>query len=395
VTTPGGIGPERLGEIVDGAAPRDDEERALLALMEETRALEPGASEALRRRVLDGPPPQPVSRAASLWRRLSGAADGRRRLLTVGAPVAAGLVALAIAIPVLNDGDSPSTAPESADAPTSLEGATAAPESGRLDRSAGAAESAPAEGADSSNAAPPAAAAVAPGAQAPVPATGRARKVTAETRVQVEDVEALSSASTSAMRTVRALGGFTASSDYDVPSGAEGTNRLVFRVPVDRAEDALAAFGRLGVVTGQSADIVDLTERLGARGDRADALRATVAGLRARAAADPGDAALAAELARAEASLARAEAQRAATERATRLATLRLTLTTQGPPPPITEEGRFMGPLSRAGARLGDATAWLLGALVLVGPFVLLAAGAGWGALRLRGRSRSRLMGSA
>jgi hypothetical protein len=219
--------------------------------------------------------------------------------------------------------------------------------------------------------------------------------VTAETRVQVEDVEALSRASASAMRTVRQLGGFTASSDYDVPSADEGTNRLVFRVPVDRAEDALAAFGRLGVVTGQSADIVDLTERLGAQGDRADALRVTVAELRARAAADPADAALAAELARAEATLRQAVAQRAATERATRLATLRLTLTTQGPPPPITGEGRFTGPLSRAGERLGDAAAWTLAAVVLVGPFALLAAGAGWGALRLRGRAQRRLMGSA
>ena len=392
MTTPGDIGPERLGEIVDGAAPRDDEERALVALMEETRALEPGASEELRRRVLDGRPPQPVSRTAALWRRL-GAGDGRRRLLAVGAPVAAGLVALAIAIPVLNDGSSPSGVSESADAPASLESAPAAPEAERL----GGADfdNAPADEADSAGSAPPASAAIAPGAQAPVPAAGRARRVTAETRVQVADVEALSSASASAMRTVRTLGGFTASSDYDVPSADEGTNRLVFRVPVDRAEDALAAFGRLGVVTGQSADIVDLTERLGAQGDRADALRVTVAELRARVAADPADAALAAELARVEASLARAVAQRAATERATRLATLRLTLTTQGPPPPVTGEGRFTGPLSRAGERLGDAAAWTLAAVVLVGPFALLAAGAGWGALRLRGRAQRRLMGSA
>ena len=315
VTTPGGIGPERLGEIVDGAAPRDDEERALLALMEETRALEPGASEELRRRVLDGPPPRPVSRAASLRRRL-GAAAGRRRLVAVGAPVAAGLVALAIAIPVLDDGGPPSAAPGSADTPASVEGATSVPEAERLDRDSGAAESAPAAGAAPAGTAPPAAAALAPGAQAPAPAPGRARKVTAETRVQVEDVEALSRASTSAMRTVRSLGGFTASSDYDVPSGAEGTNRLVFRVPVDRAEDALAAFGRLGVVTGQSADIVDLTARIGTQTDRVDALRATVGDLRARAAADPPDAGLAAELARAEASLRRAEAARAATGRA-------------------------------------------------------------------------------
>ena len=99
-----------------------------------------------------------------------------------------------------------------------------------------------------------------------------------------------------------------------MPNGGEGTNRLVFRVPVDRAEDALAAFGRLGV--GHR------PERGHRRPDRAarrqataaDALRASVAELRARAAADPADAALAAELARAEAALGpRRGRQRAAT----------------------------------------------------------------------------------
>jgi len=389
VTTPGGIGPERLGELVDGAAPRDDEERALLALMEETRALEPGASQGLRRRVLDGPPPRPASRRFDPRRRLSGVGDGRRRLL-LGAPVVAGIIALAIAIPALNDSGSPHAPLASADSPTAVEDG-AAPETPSAP-AAGAAESAPAPAEpDSARAA----AGIAPSAQAPVPSSERARQVTATTRVQVDDVSALSEASASAMRTVRSLDGFTASSDYSVPNGAEGTNRLVFRVPVDRAEDALAAFGRLGVVTGQSASIVDLTAQLRRQTGQVEALTVTVAELRAKAAAAPGDPVLAAELARAEASLARAEETRAATLTRTELATLRLTLTTEGPPPPATGEGRFGGPVSRAGGRLADATAWLLGALVLVGPFLLLAAVAGWGALRLRGRSEHRVMGSA
>ena len=104
-------------------------------------------------------------------------------------------------------------------------------------RAAAAAEAAPAF--DSAKAAAPAAPAASGAGRVATPApTGpdarRAQQVTATTRVQVKDVAALSRASTSAMRTVRSLGGFTASSDYSVPNGAEGTNRVVFRLPVDR-----------------------------------------------------------------------------------------------------------------------------------------------------------------
>ncbi len=392
MTTPGGIGPERLGDIVNGAAPRDEEERALLVLMEETRALQPGASEELRRRVLDGPPPRRATRweSARAW---LGSASGRRGLL-VGAPVVAGIIALAVAIPALDGGGHPSPAPGDAAEATST---TTTPARGSA-RAAAAPEAAPAS--DSAKAAAPVAPAAAGAAGLATPApTGpdarRAQQVTATTRVQVKDVEALSRASTSAMRTVRALGGFTASSDYSVPNGAEGTNRLVFRVPVDRAQDALAAFGRLGTVTGQSADIVDLTERLDRQSDAVTRLEAEVADLRAKAAAQPGDAAIAADLARAEAVLGRARAARAATLERVDRATLRLTLTTERPPPPATSAGRFGGPLSRAGGRLADAAAWLLGALVLVGPFLVVGGAALWGVSRLRGRADRRLMGSA
>ena len=397
MTTPDDIGPERLAEIVDGAGPRNDEERALLALMDETRALAPGASDDLRRRVLEGPP----SQAAAGWRtrrRRLGAGLGRRRLL-VGAPVIAGVVALAIAIPALNDGGGTASPPTTADSIAAIEAAPPAPQAedvagADVERSGAPARLAKPARASALSGANSGAATVATAPPA-VTDPDRAQQVTATTRVQVDGVTTLSRASNRAMSAIRSLGGFTATSDYSVPNGAEGTNHLVFRVPVDRAGDALAAFGRLGVVTGQSANIVDLTTRLDTETLRIERLQAQVAELTAQLAARPGDEQLAREIARAQASLRRVDQARAETLARTRLATLRLTLTTEGPPAPIAEEGRFAGPISRAGGRLADGTAWALGAIVLVGPFVLLAAVAGWGVLRARGRSTRRLMGAA
>jgi hypothetical protein len=197
------------------------------------------------------------------------------------------------------------------------------------------------------------------------------------------------------MATVRGLGGYTVSSDYSVPNGSTGTNVLVFRVPVARADRAIAGFGRLGTVIGQSADIVDVTARLGAQGRAVERLTERLDRLRPELVAHPGDPALMAQVARAERDLTVAEARRSATRGQAGLARLNLTLTTEGPPAAPVDEGRFTGPLSDAGSRLAGATAWLLGAVVLIGPFAAAALLAAWGMARLRRRSGRRLMGSA
>jgi hypothetical protein len=194
------------------------------------------------------------------------------------------------------------------------------------------------------------------------------------------------------MATVRRLGGFTASSDYDVPNRARGTNRLVFRVPVRRVQDAIGAFGRLGTVTGQSVDIEDVTARLGSRRAAVARAQERVDELRARVQASQGDAALRAALAAAEAALERAQAAQAALARRAALATVHLTLTTEEPSPPPATQGLFGGTLDRAGGRLAAALAWVLGAVVLLGPFAVLAALAAWTAARWRRRSARRLM---
>ena len=387
------VGPERLAELVDGAPARDDAEREVVALMEGARGLEPGASDALRERVLrgarraDGDPAGvgPAAGPARLDpRHWLGSGERRRRGLMVAAPVMAGNIANAVAIPALTGGGSSDTAARerTAEAPPAAA------------RASGAAAPAPIAPAAPDASIP--AETLAPSAAAPATTDrGRLQRVTAWTRVRVADVDALSAASTRAMGIVRGLGGFTASSDYGVPSGDRGSNALVFRVPVGRAQDALAAFGRLGTVTGQTADIVDVSDRVAAADRGVGRLEVRLAELTARLAGDPANAALAGEVARTQAWLERARATSAALERSARLATLRLTLTTQGPPAPPQDEGRFVGALTDSWDRLAGAAAWLLGALVLLAPFAALAALAAVAAGRLRARSTRRLMGSA
>jgi len=224
MTPPDDVTPERLEAILAGAEPRDDEERALAALVAETRALEPGAPGALRGRVMaraageGGAEPSPAasrSRGPLAWLR---GADGRRRLL-VAAPLVAGIVALAIAIPALDDDGGPEGEPR----PAADAAVQAAPE-------------------------PPA-----PEMAAPARAPG-APRVTPWIRVRVDDVDQLGRAGERAMATVRRLGGFTSRSQ-SVVQNETGTHRLVFRVPAARARDAFTAFARLGTVTARRTDL--------------------------------------------------------------------------------------------------------------------------------------------
>ncbi len=181
------------------------------------------------------------------------------------------------------------------------------------------------------------------------------------------------------MEISRSLGGHTASSDYDVPDGNRGDNRLVFRVPADQVDNAIAEFGRLGTVIGQDAQIVDVTDRIAAGDDAIAAQRARVRTLRARSVAEAGDAALAGRLAAAERRLSTLIARRDAVADRAAMAVVRLELTTQSPPAPPTDRGRIVAALADSWDRLTGVTAWTLGALVLMAPFVALALLAAWG----------------
>lgn len=246
MTGSGDIAPGRLAELVDGAPPRDDDERELAALLSATRALEGSAPSGLRARVgarvgaADRARAGPVS---LLRERLAG--DGRRRRIAlVGAPVAAALIAAAIAVPVLTSDDA------------------SLPPAMREAQAPGADQAAP-------EAAPGAGSAVAP--PEPRAAQPGFMQLTSTTRVRVDGPEGLARARARATAAVRGLGGVAVASGAG-PSGTGGRSRLVFRVPVARAEDAIAAFGSLGTVIGQRPGDAALARRL----DAAERRRASV-----------------------------------------------------------------------------------------------------------------------
>src|SRR5262249_11251421 len=162
----------------------------------------------------------------------------------------------------------------------------------------------------------------------------------------------LSGATQNAVRTTRQLGGFVAGADYATGS-KEGNSRLALRVPLTNPQKAIASFTQLGTILSQPLSVADLHAR-------PDPLDAPIA----RARHEGKDKAL-----------QRLERRREALVREGTYARISLQLTTskqapQAAPPP----GRFDRFLDNAGDILGKELIAVLYALVVAGPFVLIAA---------------------
>jgi len=185
-----------------------------------------------------------------------------------------------------------------------------------------------------------------------------APSLTAQSRLQKQDVamrlrvKDLSGATQSAVRTTRRLGGFVAGADYGT-GPRNGTSRLALRVPVANLQQAIASFTNLGTILSQHISVADLQTGL-------DRLDVRIANARRE---DK------------EQTLKRLERRRDALIREGTYARVSLQLTTakaapQAAPPP----GRFDRFLDNAGDILGKEAIAVLYALVVIGPFVLIAA---------------------
>jgi len=185
-----------------------------------------------------------------------------------------------------------------------------------------------------------------------------APSLTAQSRLQKQDVamrlrvKDLSGATQSAVRTTRRLGGFVAGADYGT-GARNGTSRLALRVPVANLQQAIASFTNLGTILSQHISVADLQTGL-------DRLDVRIANARRE---DK------------EQTLKRLERRRDALIREGTYARVSLQLTTakaapQAAPPP----GRFDRFLDNAGDILGKEAIAVLYALVVIGPFVLIAA---------------------
>ena len=181
--------------------------------------------------------------------------------------------------------------------------------------------------------------------------------LTAKSRLQKQDiamrlrVDDLSGATQSAVRTTRRLGGFVAGADYATRS-EDGNSRLALRVPVTNLQKAIASFTQLGTILSQHISVADLQGGL----DRLDT--------RIAKARHAGHAR----------TVARLERRRDALIREGTYARVSLQLTTAKPAAKNVVPGRFDRFLDTSGDILGREAIAVLYALVVAGPFVLIAA---------------------
>lgn len=232
---------------------------------------------------------------------------------------------------------------------------------------------------------------------APPPSGTRVQDYRAQLTLRVKDLEALSRATVSAMRTARSLGGFVVSARYERPKGSEGDSYLVVRVPISKVQQAILRFSVLGTVVAQRIAIDDLQQQVNRREDSIAALRGTIAKLqeqlREPTLSDEERAILRGRLANAREELGRATSARDAILERGNLARISLTLTTRDAPnSPPDRPGYVERTLEDAVDVLGKVVAWGLYVLIVASPFLLVAAVALPLERRRRRRAEQRLL---
>jgi hypothetical protein len=201
-------------------------------------------------------------------------------------------------------------------------------------------------------------------------------------------VENLSRATQSAVRHTLRLGGYVASANYGT-NEARGDSLLQLRVPVANVQKAIARFTDLGTIQAQRISVVDLQAGVDRINRRLAAQLNVIETLEAKSELT------AAERARLEAArrtvrqLARG---RTSLERQGAYARFSLQLTTQKAAKKQEAPGRFDKFWGDAGDILGKEAIGVLYALVIVGPFAILAALALFGERARRRRADHRLL---
>ena len=205
-----------------------------------------------------------------------------------------------------------------------------------------------------------------------------APSLTAKSRLQRQDVSMslrvkdLSGATQRAVATTRRLGGFVATADYSTDASA-GNSRLIVRVPNGNLQKAIASFTQLGTILSQHISVTDLQVGV-------DRLDKRIAG--ARRAGDKNKA-------------TRLLRRRAALVREGTYAKVSLQLTTTKPAAKHVAPTRFDRFWDNTKDILGKELIAVLYALVIAGPFVLLAALAILGERARRRRADHRLLEEA
>jgi hypothetical protein len=204
-------------------------------------------------------------------------------------------------------------------------------------------------------------------------------------RIRVRD---LSRATQSAVRTARKLDGYVANADYST-SGSTGDSFLELRVPRSRVQQAIASFTDLGTILSQRIAVADLQASVDRVDRRLAAAKRIVRDLGGRTNLTAAERA---QLDTAKRTVTRLTQSRTRIVREGTYAKISLSLTTRRPLAKQAVPGRFDRFWGSAGDILGKEAIIVLYALVVAGPFALLAALAVFGERARRRRSDGRLL---
>jgi hypothetical protein len=213
----------------------------------------------------------------------------------------------------------------------------------------------------------------------PAPVTTRLQRYQATLRLRVKDVESLSDATTRAMRLARSLGGYVGEVQYSTQAGKRGGARVVLRVPVVSVQSALTTLTGLGTILQQQTGILDVTRR-------ADRESRQIAKLKQQLeTAGPQEAPAI------RSHLRTLQAKHLRLLRSASLARIVLTLTTPAKQA-AAAPGRLHRTFDDAGGVLLRELEFLLYALVVAGPLLLLGGAGVMTARAARRRSDERLL---
>ncbi len=205
------------------------------------------------------------------------------------------------------------------------------------------------------------------------PAQGRLQDYDARMRLRVKDSTALDSATKRAMRDTRVLGGFVASIDFGTRPENQGDASLVLRVPVPKVQEAVARYTELGTIVSQQVKINDLQPQADRLSQGATELRRRIAELVAKSRRSGLTVDERIQLENARRDLQSLTGRRSRLVREASYATVTLELTTSKAAEKREVPGAFRTFWDDASKILGTELIWLLYALVVAGPFVLLA----------------------
>ncbi|HEU5215891.1 MAG TPA: DUF4349 domain-containing protein [Gaiellaceae bacterium] len=223
----------------------------------------------------------------------------------------------------------------------------------------------------------------------------------ASLQVQVPNRSALSEATNKATQIVSSLGGYAQSVQYQSERKGSGSAFLTLRVPVDRAQTAIARLGQLGKLLSQQVSTQDLQQQLTRQTNQIGSLRRAIAvyqqALKSGTLSAPERVEIQIKLANAQHSLRLVRKARSGTVASGATADISLTLSTHnaGAVGGGNGGGRFGRLLGSAAGFLALEGIVVLYALVVLSPILLIGGLAWWLLRERRRREETRLLASA